>query len=273
MDCRASVVLALGLVGSVVGCTPQATFPLVPSGTPVEPPAQSSTADGEPKRMPRPATCVAAGQFREQEADNPEVPPAVKEQLREQARKAYQQAIAIDPNYLPAHRGLARLYETMGDHEHAIATYEKVVLGHPKEAAVWYDLGMCHGRHKEWDKALTALGQAAALDPENRPYANTLGFCLARAGQFDESLACFQKFSGPAKAHYSLAEMQHHMKQDELAKEQLRLALEADPQLAAARDLLARIERKAPDANPPAAVAGFDGFDGEAPAAQSAYAH
>jgi hypothetical protein len=43
-----------------------------------------------------------AGQFREQEANNPDVAPAVKEQLREQARKAYQQAIASDPNYLPA---------------------------------------------------------------------------------------------------------------------------------------------------------------------------
>jgi tetratricopeptide (TPR) repeat protein len=270
MYCRVSVVLALALVSGAVGCTPQETLPLVPPGTVVEPPAQSSTADGEGKRMPRPATCLAAGQFREHEAECPDVPPAVKEQLREQARKAYQQAIAIDPNYLPAQRALAHLYETLGDYEHAVATYEKVVQGHPKEAPVWYDLGMCHGRHQDWDKALAALRQAVALDPESRPYVNTLGFCLARSGYFDESLSCFEKVAGPAKARYNLAEMQHHMKLDDLAREQLRLALQADPKFAPARDLLARIETREPEASPLGAEAGLEGFGGEASAAQTA---
>lgn len=248
MDRRAAFVLALGLATGALGCAPHGTLPLVSSDTQATPTATAepdlAPDDGKPHK-PHASTCVAAGNLAEKTADEPLRGPAEREQLLDQARKAYQQAIALEPDYVPAHQALARLYVKLGDNERAVATYQKVLKAHPKEAPLWFELGMCYSRQKQWDRALENLRHAVTLDPENRYYVNTLGFCLARAGRYDESLACFRKICGPARAHYNLARMLHHLNRDDLSREHLRLALQADPQLAAARQLLAQIEAPA----------------------------
>jgi tetratricopeptide (TPR) repeat protein len=207
-----------------------------------------------PKRKPQPETCVALGRLAEEAANQPGRPPADQQQLREQARKAYQQALDLEPNHVPALAALARLYATAGDYGRAVPAYRKAVKVQPKDAALWYDLGMCHARHKQWEPALVNLRAAVELDPENRQYGNALGFCLARAGCYEESLACFRRSVGEAGAHYNLARMLHHVNQEELSKQHLRLALQAKPDLAPAEQLLAELEGRA---------AGFDRPAGE----------
>ena len=255
MDGRTSLVLALCLVTGVLGCTPQGTLPLVSSSNaapkPVPPPAApAATADlppddGRPKK-PHASTFVAAGQLAEKSAEDAARTAADRANLLEQARKAYQQAIATDPNYLPAYTALAHLYLAQGDQERCFATYQKVLKAHPKEASLWFGLGMCYSRLRRWDEAVANLRKAHDLDPDNRPYANTLGYCLARAGRYEESLACFRGLVGEAQAQYNLARMLHHMNRDDLSRQHLQLALHADPQLAPARDLLAQLSGAAP---------------------------
>jgi tetratricopeptide (TPR) repeat protein len=246
MDRRASLVLALGLAAGALGCTPRGSLPVVsadaqPAPAPPEVVDQLPVSDGKPHK-PHASTFVAAGRLAENTAEDPKRPPANREFLLEQARKAYQQAIATDPDCVPAYQALAGLYLKQRDYDRAVATYQKALQGHPKESALWFELGMCYSRQRQWDPAVANLRQAVALDPENRPYVNTLGFCLARAGKVDESVACFQKIAGPAQAHYNVARMLHHLKQDELSREHLRLALRADPQLAAAKQLLDQLD-------------------------------
>jgi Tfp pilus assembly protein PilF len=250
MDRRTSLVLVLSFAAALFGCAPHGPLPLVSSETksaPAPPPPPPPAAEPAPVSEARPhkphaSTYVAAGSLAEKTAEDPKRGPADRENMLEQARKAYQQAIATEPDYLPAYQGLARLYIKLGDHDHAVATLQKVLQTHPKEAPLWFDLGMCYSRHKQWEPALDCLRKAVDLDPESRPYINTLGFCLARAGKLDESLACFQKIGGPAQAHYNLARMLHHLGQDEPSKQHLQLALQADPKLDAARQLLSHLD-------------------------------
>jgi tetratricopeptide (TPR) repeat protein len=101
---------------------------------------------------------------------------------------------------------------------------------------------MCHARKKEWEPALKCLRKAGELDPENRQFSHNLGYCLARSGRYEESLACFTKTDGEAKAHYNLARMLHHMQQDDLSRQYLRTAVEKDPYLIPAKELLAQLE-------------------------------
>jgi tetratricopeptide (TPR) repeat protein len=239
MDCRAPLFVALlgVVVATGAGCTPQGA-PLVSSSSR----AESPPALGEGKRIPKPATCVAAGDFHEQQAAGPDVSPADQSRLRETARKAYQQAISIDPDYVPAYQALAHLYTVMGDHQHALATYQKILKKHPKDAVLWYDLGMCQSQHKEWDAALESLRKAVELDPENRPYISTLAYGLARAGRFDESLGYFKRVGSPASAHYNVARMQHHLKLDDLCQHNLAIAVQLDPQLNDARQMLVQLQ-------------------------------
>jgi tetratricopeptide (TPR) repeat protein len=263
MDCHKSLFLTLGLLGSAAaGCQHQVQSVPLPSAqayntTPTPPPATVAVTTNVtakpadlPKRQPRPATCVAFGDFLAREANSAEQSAVQKQQLREQARKAYQQALTLDEKYLPALQELAVLYVAMDDHAHAVGTLQKALQFYPQDAKLWYELGMCHSRQKEWQPALEALGKAVERDPENRQYVNTLGYALARAGRYDESLACFGRVNGEAKAHYNLARMLRHMDQPELTRQHLELALQKDPELADAKSLLGEMNGAAQPVQP-----------------------
>jgi tetratricopeptide (TPR) repeat protein len=188
---------------------------------------------------------VAAGELYAREATANPPSSAIREQLADQARKAYQQALSIDPKHLPAYRALARLYVDLDDQVHAVATFKKALALFPEDGSLWFDLGMCHARKKEWAPALEALGKAADKEPENRRIVNTLGYALARAGRYPESLACFTRVNSEAQAHFMLAQMLEHLGQPDLSRQQLRLALQKDPQLEAAQALLAKLDGQA----------------------------
>jgi tetratricopeptide (TPR) repeat protein len=240
MDCRKWLWTAL--VAGVAGCAHEAAAPLVnssPQGM-----AEPTPEKELPKRAPKAHTCVVLGDLKEQEAEATKASHD-QELLRDQARQLYQQALEIEPENLEALHALARMYSLIPDHDRAVATYQRALKAHPRQADLWYDLGMYHSQCKEWEPAIQSLGQAVACEPENRFFANTLGFCLARAGRYEESLACFQKTVSPAKAHYNLARMLVHMNQTDLGKEHLRQAIEADPQLEEARQMLAQLDGNA----------------------------
>jgi tetratricopeptide (TPR) repeat protein len=277
MDCRTSLLLAFSLASTSLGCLgpinllkPKEDAPKVetakveaakaeapPEGTPITPAANL------PRRTPKAATCVAFGNFRANEAANPKLDPVQQQFFRDQARKAYLQALKIDRKCLPAYSGLASLYSAQGDPGKAQETFEKALKVFPKEASLWFELGMCCSRQKQWDPAIEKLRKAARLAPENRHYATTLAFTLARSGKFSDSIDVFTPLVGIAEAHYRVARMAHHMRQEEQCKELLRLALKDKPDLAAAQQLLDQLEGRAP-ANP-VATAGFEEREGTVP--------
>jgi tetratricopeptide (TPR) repeat protein len=100
---------------------------------------------------------------------------------------------------------------------------------------------MAQARQKQWEPALAHLKEASDLDPENRSYETTYAYTLARAGKWQESYQAFCKLGTPAEAHYNLARMLHHLQQDDASREHLALALQADPNLASARQMLASL--------------------------------
>jgi Tfp pilus assembly protein PilF len=249
MDCRKSLWLGLGLLG-VVGCWPQKTIPVAPA-SPQTPPAVELTKEKElPPLKPHASTCVALGDVHAQEANDASCPPLRQEALRDRARRAYQQALEIDPTNKEALLALARLYVANKDHDRAIATFAKATQAHPNSPEPWYALGIYQCQCKEWDPAVENLRKALACDPENRQYANALGYCLARSGHFEESLACFEHVVGPGRAHYNLARMLLHLQKDDLGRQHLMLALQADPQLSEAQQLLDQLDGKAPPSYP-----------------------
>jgi tetratricopeptide (TPR) repeat protein len=182
--------------------------------------------------------------------------------MLEQARKCYQEALRQDPNSVPAYLGLARTYENLGNRDRARETYQAALAKAPKEASLWSQQGMFYARQRNWELALPCLRTACQLDPENRSYANALGYSLARAGAYDESLQVFKRHIGEANAHYNLARMLRHLRQDDLCEQHARAALELKPDLEGARQLLAELHGQPPGGGPsdPAVVpAGFTG--------------
>jgi tetratricopeptide (TPR) repeat protein len=240
MDCRYAI-LGVGVLGSVLGCVPPTAIPLVESG---QQPVVSERKEPDPATFtPKASTCVAFGAFSERcAADEIKYNQVERDRLYDQARKAYQQALQVEPANLQALTALARLYANRGEHDRAVATYQKAVAAHPKQVELHYELGMCCARKKEWNSAVQSLQKAVALDPENRACNRSLGLCLARAGRIDESFAVLAEVDGEAGAHYTVARMLHHMNQDIPCKEHLLMALQLRPDLAPAKQLLDSLE-------------------------------
>lgn len=256
MDCLTSLracasLLRLSLTSGVAvwlgaaGCThfKQETAPAA-----VEPPPAAAVVKSEknqPRRLPQANTCVAIGDMRMHFAAEPGVAPLVQERLQDEALRAYQQAIRSDPNCVAAYIGLARLYQKLEEYDKAVAALNNGLQAVPKSAVLWFELGMCHARHKAWEPALASLRNATELDPDNHFYMNVTGFCLARAGRFDESYQFFAKVQGEAKAHYNVARMLFQVQRDAECKQHLALALKARPDFAPARQFLAEVEAPA----------------------------
>jgi tetratricopeptide (TPR) repeat protein len=228
-----------------VGCTPrdgalpflqpsQASKPAAAVPIAALPPgAEVKKAPDAPKHAPQAATDVALGDFEAKEAEAPDLTDSARQGRQELARKAYEQAIASDPHCMQAYLSLAQLYVAMKDHAHAEATYDRACQMFPNEGRVFFEMGRCYGGEKQWDDAVKALAHAVELDPENRPYVDTLGWMQARAGHFEESLATFRKVYDEPEAQYHLALMLEHLNQTDLCRQHLQAALEKnhDPQV------------------------------------------
>jgi tetratricopeptide (TPR) repeat protein len=193
-----------------------------------------------PKKDPTAKACTAWGNWAAGEAAADTSPVAANEK-RELARKAYQQALRLDPKYLPAYQGLAKLYVTMQDTEHAVATLQTGLKQHPKEAVLYFDLGMIYSNRKEWPPAMENLTKAAQLEPENRLYVNTLGHAQARAGKPDEALKTYLRVNPEAKAYLNVARMMLHLNQAEQCRQYLQTALQKDPNVPGGHELVVQL--------------------------------
>ncbi len=259
MDRRFSLFLGLGvaLFGASAGCTPS-FFNSRKSDSPpqttesqkqaVETPVASARdivhKEKElPKRQPKAMSCVAAGDFFYREAVTPDRSPEDRHERLDTAKRAYQQALQLDPNCSEAHRGLARVYGTDEDNERAVASFQAALRGAPKDANLWFELGVHHSRHKQWDAAIEALARAVELCPEEKQYAKVLAACLGCAGRYEESLGCFTRVVGEAKARNYLGRLMISLGQTEQGRQQLQLSLGMEPNNAETRQRLANLDR------------------------------
>lgn len=244
MDCRKALGGAVLSFCCVVGCEHMPTLSSWTSDNKMEVrPASEEAVTPKPLKA---ETLVAKAAYHEQQASEAWCPPAVREQFLADAHKAYQRALAIDAKYAPAYLGEARLNEKEGDARRARENYEQAIKLVARNASVQFEYGMFLARNKDLNAAVEHMALAAELEPANRHYQQILGLCLARAGRFDESLACLKKELNEAQAHTTLARMLHHMKHDDLARDHVRQALQINPQLVSAQKLQAELDGSTP---------------------------
>ncbi len=251
MDGRISLwLLTLPLATLLTGCITTSTQKN--AGTPTNPavarldeaPRPTKKIDG-PKRNPQPSTEIAFGKLKEAEADSEAAKsqPEAQARLRDEARKAYQHALKLDPNNLEASRRLGQLYVKNNDYERAQEIYRKAMAKYPKDASLWYDLAMCHKCRQEFSESVRCLNKALELDPENREYQKKLGFTLAWMGQHEQGLTWLTRAQGSAEAHLNLARVLGLKDQVELARQHLRLARGQNGELLPqAQELLAALD-------------------------------
>jgi tetratricopeptide (TPR) repeat protein len=164
-----------------------------------------------------------------------------RNQFLNEARKAYQQVLEKQPKNLIALNGLARCYAAMNDRDHALDVYRRAADLYPNEPRLWYDLGVVQGRFRDWESAADCFAEAVRLDPDNRAYRTSCGLTLARLGRVDDGFAYLRKGRGEAEAHFLMAKMMWQIEQPGACREQIAMALRAEPNYEPAHELLAQL--------------------------------
>jgi tetratricopeptide (TPR) repeat protein len=202
-----------------------------------------TSLDSRPKTM-GPDVYIAAGRMYETQGKFPE------------ALQQYERALKTTPNDLASLISIARLHDRQGNFPKAIEAYNRAAQAHPKSGLVQNDLGLCYARQKDAGRAIENLTKACELAPKNPKYRNNLATVLVENGRTDDAFKQLKALNSEGVAHYNLAYMLIARQRNDEAAQHLRSALQIEPELAAARELLAQIGgAPAMPSAPPAAYA------------------
>jgi len=181
-----------------------------------------------------------------------------RDRLIDSVRHRYQRAIQKDPKNKDAMLGLAMLYAKTGDKERAVFTFNAAIKHYPKDHQLSHAMATMLVRFEDYAAATEACNYALKIDPENRTYAKTLGFCQAQLGQWDASLATLGRVMPPPQARYFIGRIMLDRNMIEDGKQQIQEALRLDPQYAVAQRVLDDVNAGRVNVEQPILQAGFE---------------
>jgi protein O-GlcNAc transferase len=116
------------------------------------------------------------------------------------ARKAFEQAIRLDPAYVEAYDGLGFALEGMGEDAAAVASYEKAIglneSRNGKFASPYVNLASYFNRTGDWEKALTWARKAVEVNPGSDRGWFQVGRAQERRGEFDAAAESLNRAVG-----------------------------------------------------------------------------
>jgi tetratricopeptide (TPR) repeat protein len=201
--------------------------------------AKTSHKPGEPLK---PETEVAFAKAKVEAAFMEGRSAVERDQFLDAARQGYQRALKTDPKNKPALLGLADLYAKVGDKDHAIAEYRAMLKLYPKDHQLAHHMAVAQVQFSDWSGAAESCQFALSLDPENRTYHKTLGYCQAQLNQWDDALASMMKVMPEPKARYFLGRVLIDLKRVDEGRQQIQMAASMDPQYQDAREFLAQLD-------------------------------
>jgi tetratricopeptide (TPR) repeat protein len=128
---------------------------------------------------------------------------------KEEARRAFQSALAIDPGNATALGNLAIVEMQLGDNDSALGHAQAAVSAAPREAVYHYNLGNLLALQKRYEDALDSLRRAIEIDPGYANAYNELGNIYLELDRLAEARKAFVRglIRAPllAKLHKNLA--------------------------------------------------------------------
>jgi len=153
-----------------------------------------------------------------------------------------EQAIRLNPNDLPAHRILARIYVRQIDAQRgrvneqmlkqATQEYQKITELAPKDPNAWVWLGRLQSASQNTDAAEKAFRKALELEPDNEDGLTGLATVLGIKGDGNGAAELLKRAAEKdpsADSLTRLADAYEQMKEYSLAADTLRRALESNP--------------------------------------------
>ncbi len=155
------------------------------------------------------------------------------------ALDSYSKALEKEPKNPSALLSTARLYERQNEKEKAVEFYQKAAAVAPNNAATFADLGSLHARTGNLTAARGELQKAVNLDPKSTSYRSALAGVMLDSGNADAALAELNQVNSPAMSNYQMAYLHFTRKNVPATQQYLNSALQIDPNLKPARDLMA----------------------------------
>lgn len=161
----------------------------------------------------------------------------------EPAMNAYQKAIQKAPKRSTAYWRLAVLHDRQGRLHESGSLYKQALVLDRKNSDIHCDYGYSLYLQRRWAEAEEQFKLALASKSTNRRARNNLGLLLTQTERFDEALIEFRRGGeGEVDAHVNLAFALMLRKDWDRAREEYQLALASNPNSAAARAGIEKLE-------------------------------
>ena len=179
--------------------------------------------------------------FREDKTKNPVIANKIgiayhQMQQLDNARKSYELAIRLKPDYPEAINNLGTVYYAKKSFSRAIRYYQRSLKYAPKSASIYSNLGTAYFARKKYKEAMETYQTALKLDPNVFENHGSYGVLLEERNVEER-----------AKFHFHMAKLYAQASRNDLALQYLRKALEEgfkdkkkiaeDPDFQAMRDL------------------------------------
>jgi len=112
----------------------------------------------------------------------------------EQARREYERAVKLNPNYNEAINNLGTIYYARKSYRRAVSQYNKALKLAPESASIYSNLGTAQFARKKYKEAAECYEQALSLDPDVFEHRSSQGVLLQERSVQER-----------AKFHYYLA--------------------------------------------------------------------
>ncbi|MFM7426051.1 MAG: glycosyltransferase 61 family protein [Elainella sp.] len=110
---------------------------------------------------------------------------------------AFQQAIALDSDFIQARHCLAVVLSEQGNDQTAVQQYRWILQRHPRATKTYHNLGVILARQSQPEAALACFQQLLQLEPDS-PAAHTgCGLAYLACKQFDQALGHFYQALRP----------------------------------------------------------------------------
>ena len=152
---------------------------------------------------------------------------------------SYSKALEIEPKNPAALLSTARLYDRQNAKEKSVEFYQKAAEVTPNDANIYAELGALHAKTGNLTAAREQMQKAVNLDPKSTTYRSSMAGVLLDSGNAESAMAELMQVNTPAMANYQMAYLHFARKNVPATQQYLNNALQIDPNLKPARDLMA----------------------------------
>ncbi len=114
--------------------------------------------------------------------------PAEKQRLLNDAKRSFERALEIKPNYNLAKGQIALVHYRLGNHQEAIRRYEEVLERSPGDDAGWNNLAGSYVATQQYEAALECYKKAIALNPYYVDALGNAGAVNGMLGRHEEAI-------------------------------------------------------------------------------------